>query len=84
MPYYARRPRRTAAFDREREDYLKRLAACEASHEYTHSLEWQLHKRADEVRTITRGALLYIYICVCVWDIRSRRFKRRSRKPMTP
>ncbi len=40
--------------EKERQDFLEKLDACAAPRKQVHELEWELKKRADEIRDLKK------------------------------
>lgn len=40
--------------EKERQDFLEKLDACAAPRKQVHELEWELKKRADEIRDVQK------------------------------
>ncbi len=51
--------------DQERQDFLEKLEACAAPRKQVHELEWELKKRADEIRDLQKVSQAYLVILVC-------------------
>lgn len=49
--------------ERERQEFLEKLDACAAPRKQVHELEWELKKRADEIRDLQKVCPHHFHVC---------------------